>query len=133
MTPFQELSSAKRKSYAGPLLETIFNIFEIWGLSNAQQQTLLGLHNEGTFFNWRKRPASATLTNDLLERISYLLGIWRSLQLLIPEAKLSDSWIQAPNSSMAFNGQSPLERMLGGQVLDLAHVRQYLDAERGGW
>lgn len=133
MNQFLNLTTKQRKAYTEPLLKTIFNIFEAWGLSNSQQQSLLGLHNEGTFFNWKKRPASATLTNDLLERISYLLGIWRSLQMLIPEAKVSDTWIQSPNKNMAFNGQAPIERMLAGQVIDLAFVRQYLDAERGGW
>jgi hypothetical protein len=29
--------------------------------------------------------------------------------------------------------RSALERMLSGQVADLFVVRQYLDAQRGGW
>ncbi len=133
MTKVAEFTNEKRKEAAGPLIRTVLQIFERWKLSNAQQQSLLGLHNEGTFYNWKKKPESATLSNDLLERTSYILGIWRSLQILIPEERVSDTWITSPNSSIAFNGQSPLERMLAGQMVDLAHVRQYLDAERGGW
>ena len=133
MSQYADFTKDKRKEAAGPLIKAVLQIFGRWKLSNAQQQTLLGLHNEGTFYNWKKSPDSATLTNDLLERTSYILGIWRSLQILIPEERISDSWITSANSSIAFNGQSPLERMLGGQVVDLAHVRQYLDSERGGW
>ena len=32
-----------------------------------------------------------------------------------------------------FGGQTALQRMLAGDVTDLAAVRAYLDAERGGW
>lgn len=133
MSNVAEFTNEKRKSAAGPLIKAVLAIFEKWKLSNAQQQKLLGLHNEGTFYNWKKKPESATLTNDLLERTSYVLGIWRSLQILIPEQQISDSWIASPNNGVAFNGQSPLDRMLAGQIIDLAYVRQYLDAERGGW
>jgi hypothetical protein len=40
--------------------------------------------------------------------------------------------VRRPNSAPLFNGQSALQRMLGGQVADLYVVRQYLDAQRGG-
>ncbi len=133
MANVDKFTNEKRRKAAGPLIKTVFQIFERWQLNNAQQQTLLGLHNEGTFYKWKKKPESATITNDLLERTSYILGIWRSLQVLIPEEKISDSWISMPNNNVAFNGQAPINRMLAGQIMDLAHVRQYLDAERGGW
>ena len=133
MSKIAELSAEKRTAVAGPLLGAVFNIFEAWEISNREQQVLLGVSNEGTFYNWKKKPESATISNDLLERTSYILGIWKALQILIPENRVSDSWVKSPNSSPAFNGQSPMGRMLGGQVVDLAHVRQYLDAERGGW
>ena len=34
------------------LLPTIFNIFDEWSLSGADQMTLLGLANEKTLYNW---------------------------------------------------------------------------------
>ena len=133
MSKITELTAQKRNAVAGPLLGTIFNIFEAWDISNPEQCVLLGINNEGTFYNWKKKPESATISHDLLERTSYILGIWKALQILIPENRISDSWVKSPNSDPAFNGQSPIERMLGGQVVDLAHVRQYLDSVRGGW
>ncbi len=44
----------------------------------------------------------------------------------------ADAWVKRPNTVAPFGGQTPLEHMLGGQVVDLYRVRQYLDAERGG-
>ncbi len=115
------------------LLPTIFNIFSQWRLTGAQQMTLLGLSNEKTLYNWKKQPAKAKLTRDMLERASYILGIYKSLQILLPDPILADQWLSMPNDNPLFNGAAPLDRLLAGQVLDLAVVRNFLDAERGGW
>ena len=97
MNRISSLSKDQRAEAAGPVLRAVFNIFEAWGLSRSEQQTLLGVSNVGTYYNWKKNPDSATLSNDLLERTSYLLGIWKSLQILIPDNHLSDTWIRAVN------------------------------------
>lgn len=115
------------------LLPAIFSIFEQWGLTGEQQMTLLGLSNEKTLYNWKKHPEKARLSKDLLERASYVLGIYKSLQILLPEASLADDWLSSPNDAPLFSGTAPLTRMLAGHVLDLAEVRYFLDAERGGW
>lgn len=119
-------------SVSSSLLPAIFNIFNQWHLTGAQQMTLLGLSNEKTLYNWKSRPEKAKLTRDLLERASYILGIYKSLQILLPERVLSDQWLAVPNDNPLFNGKAPLERLLAGQVVDLAVVRNFLDAQRGG-
>ena len=68
-----------------------------------------------------------------MERISYILGIYRALQILFKDAKLADGWVRRPNTASPFGGRSALDRMLSGNVADLFVVRRYLDAERGGW
>ena len=118
---------------SGTLLPAIFNIFKLWRLTGAQQMTLLGLGNEKTLYNWKSQPEKAKLTRDLLERASYILGIYKSLQLLLPDHVLADQWLATPNDNPLFNGTAPLDRLLAGQVTDLAVVRNFLDAERGGW
>jgi hypothetical protein len=65
--------------------------------------------------------------------LSYLLGIYKALQVLLPATAAADAWIKKPNDAPLFAGQSALARMLGGNVADLIAVRQYLDARRGGW
>ena len=115
------------------LLPAIFNIFGEWNLKGTQQMILLGLSNEKTLYNWKNQPEKAKLTRDLLERASYILGIYKSLQILLPDQTLADQWLSTPNDNPLFNGTAPLDRLLAGQVVDLATVRDFLDAERGGW
>src|SRR5687768_10430613 len=117
-------------SLGGPGLRAFVNIAEAWGLSVAEQLTLLGIGSRSTFFKWR-RERDPKLPGDTLERLSYLLGIYKSLQILLPDAKAADAWVRQPNMAPLFGGRSALERMLSGQVADLYVVRQYLDAQRG--
>jgi hypothetical protein len=121
-----------RKSLSGPALRTFFRIAEGWGLSVEEQMKLLGLTNRATLYNWRK-DKEVSLPKDTLERISYIFGIFKALQILLPDEKAADAWVKRPNTAPLFAGKSALDRMLAGQVADLYVVRQYLDAQRGGW
>lgn len=114
-------------------IRTFHNIANVWQLNTEQQVVLLGNPARSTFFRWKKDPQSVRLERDTLERISYILGIYKALQILLPDIEAADSWIKKPNSAPLFQGQSALERMLSGNVADLFVVRQYLDAVRGGW
>lgn len=121
-----------RKSLSGPALRTFFRIADLWGLSVDEQMTLLGVTARSTFFKWKKDPNTA-LPKDTLERISYIFGVYKALQILLPDEKAADGWIRRSNTAPIFSGRSALDRMLSGQVADLFMVRQYLDAQRGGW
>jgi hypothetical protein len=121
-----------RRSLAAPALRTFFRIAEAWRLSAAEQTALLGA-SRSTYFKWRKAPEAAALPRDTLERISYVLGIYKALQILLPSPEQADGWVRRPNQAPPFAGRSALERMLSGNVADLYVVRQYLDAQRGGW
>jgi hypothetical protein len=114
----------------GAGLRAFAKIAELWHLSVAEQLALLGITSRSTYFKWRKEP-QPRLPRDTLERLSYLLGIYKALQLLLPEAGAADDWIRRPNDAPLFGGKSALERMLSGNVADLYIVRQYLDAQRG--
>ncbi len=111
-------------------LRAFQRIAALWDLSIAEQLTLLGLHSKSTYFKWRK-DAAVRLPKDTLERLSYLLGIYKALQILLPDSAAADQWLRRPNNAAPFGGRSALERMLSGQVADLYLVRQYLDAQRG--
>jgi hypothetical protein len=117
-------------SLGGPGLRAFANIAEAWGLTVVEQLQLLGIASRSTFFKWR-REISPRLPRDTLERLSYLLGIYKSLQILLPDPKAADEWVRKSNDAPLFGGKSALERMLSGQVADLYVVREYLDAERG--
>ena len=114
----------------GPALRTFFKLAELWNLRIAEQRKLLGDPPESTFYKW-KRQQDGVLGRDTLERISYLLGIYKALQILFPDPAQADAWLHKPNQSALFGGHPAMERMLSGNVSDLYVVRQYLDAQRG--
>jgi hypothetical protein len=114
----------------GPALRGYFNITALWELTSTEERKILGDPPRSTFFQWKKNK-NGHLTRDTLERISYILGIYKALQILLPDPALADRWIKCPNFTEPFNGQSALERMLSGNVADLYLVRKYLDAQRG--
>jgi Protein of unknown function (DUF2384) len=124
-------SSASAMSAAG--LRAFFNIAEDWILSADQQIVLLGSPGRSTFFKWKADPDAARLGRDTLERLSLILGIYKALQILLPQAEAADGWIHRENTAPPFGGRRALDRMLAGNVSDLVAVRQYLDAMRGGW
>lgn len=121
-----------RKGLSGPALRAFFRIAGLWGLSVEEQMVLLGLSARSTFFKWKKGPG-VVLPKDTVERISYIVGIYKALQVLLPDEKMADEWVKRPNDAPLFSGRPALDRMMSGQVADLFLIRQYLDAERGGW
>jgi len=108
----------------------VFRIFEQWHLSGEEGMILLGRPARSTYYGWRQGKIG-TVPNDTVDRISLLLGIYKNIQLLMTDTNLADRWVREPNR--AFGGQSALQRMLAGQMMDLAAVRSYLDAARGVW
>jgi hypothetical protein len=114
----------------GAGLRAFANIAERWDLTVAEQLKLLGIASRSTYFKWRREHAPR-LPRDTLERLSYLLGIYKALQILLPDTRAADEWVRKPNNAPPFGGGSALQRMLSGQVADLYVVREYLDAERG--
>ncbi len=117
-----------RKDLTGPALRTFFRIAEAWGLNEAEQMKLLGLDNRSTLQAW-KRGAVAAIPKDALERISYVMGIYKGLKILLP--RTADAWIRKRNEAPLFAGRPAIERMTSGNVADLYVVRQYVDAQRG--
>ena len=133
--PKEQTAPARKWSGAelsGPALRTFFRIADAWKLSPNEARRILGDPPRSTFFLW-KRTGDAQLSRDTLERMSYVLGIYKALQILLPQKDAADAWIRKPNAAPLFGGKPAIDRMLSGNVADLYVVRQYLDAQRGGW
>jgi hypothetical protein len=115
-----------------PALRTVFNILQAWDVKVKHFGVLLGV-SQPTMHRWKADPAAAAKANsrDLEERLSYILGIYKALQILLPHPQSADSWVNRPNSAAVFGGRTPLERILGGRVADLYEVRRWLDGQRG--
>jgi hypothetical protein len=115
---------------AAAALRTFWRLADAWHLSVQEQGTLLGV-GRTTLYQW-KQGKVGPLDRHVLERLSYLFGIYAALQILLPVPERANEWIRKPNHAPLFGGRSALERMMAGQVADLFVVRQYLDAQRGG-
>ena len=120
------------KEMVAAALRSYFRIAEAWKLSQEEARNLLGSPPPSTYYKW-KAGRVGTVSHDLLERVSYVLGIYKALQILLPVPQAADAWVKRPNDAPLFNGRSALDLMLSGRVADLFMVRQYLDAQRGGW
>ena len=114
---------------SGPMLRTFFGIAGAWGLDRAQTMALLGAESISTYSAWKREPDVARLRPDQIERLSYVFGIYKALQVLLPRDEAADAWVHRPNEAAPFGGRPALERMTSGYVADLARVREYLDGE----
>lgn len=110
-------------------LRAFFAMAEHWQLDADQARTLLGGPARATYFQW-KAGRIGRVPHDVIRRVSWLLGIWKALQILFPQPARADAWLHRPNTLLG--GQSALQRMLAGDVSDLAEVRSLLDSARGG-
>ena len=113
-------------------LRGFFGIAEKWGLLEKENLILLGEPSRATYYNW-KRGEVGKLSRDTLERLSYIVGIYKALRILISNDTLAHAWVTRDNDAPMFAGQPPLKLMLTGKLADLYRVRAYLDANRGGW
>lgn len=123
---------AARERLSAPGFRTFLAICDRWGLSVAERRRLLGDIPESTYHSWRTKGAPS-LTVDLLERISLVLGAHRSLRLLFADEAAAHRWLKAPSLDLPFSGDSPLQTMLRGSLDNLYAVRRYIDAWRGAW
>jgi hypothetical protein len=119
-----------RKRLSGPALRTFFNIATAWQLSVNDQRALLGWPAASTYHKYKARDYGA-LSYDTLTRLSLILGIYKSLQVLYPDQPFADAWIRMPNSNPVFAGATPLSVAVNTGIDGLYRIRRLLDARRG--
>ncbi len=61
-----------------------------------------------TYFKWKKQGDGA-LPRDVLERISYVLGIYKALQILLPDPRRADGWVTNPTRRRSSAAESALD------------------------
>ena len=129
--PITDLTDkAQRERLSPSALRAFFNIVGRWCIRDEDARVLLGGLSNGPYYSWRKDP-ERTLDTDMLTRVSYLIGIFKALNVLYGE-KLADEWVRLPNQNPIFAGRTPLAYMMAGGVPSLQTVRRLLDARRGG-
>jgi hypothetical protein len=106
-------------------------MMDCWNVRDDDARALLGGVTNGPYYEMKKQPAERVLDADKLLRISYLIGIFKALNILHSRA-LADEWMQLPNTNRIFGGSSPLAYVLKGGITAMQTVRRLLDSRRGG-
>jgi uncharacterized protein (DUF2384 family) len=129
--PIVDLSDrATRARLSADAVRAFLNIVAHWKIRDEAARRLLGGMSNGAYYTMKKGGGRA-LDEDRLRRISYLVGIFKALNILYSE-KLADRWMQLPNENRIFGGTTPLDYLLRGGLPAFATVRRLLDARRGG-
>lgn len=130
-SPLIDLASKGERERLSPAaIRTFFNIMTHWEVRDESARALLGGISNGPFYEMKRKP-DRVLDTDRLTRISYLIGIFKALNVLYSD-ELADKWVQLPNSNRIFGGQTPLAYMVKGGQPAMQTVRRLLDARRGG-
>lgn len=120
----------ERKRLGPSALKAFFNIVKCWHLRDEDAMHLLGGVASSTYYAIKKSPRRA-VDPDTMLRISYLVGIFKALNILHGKA-LADRWVTLPNTNPIFRSGTPLEYMIRGGIPAIQLVRRLLDARRGG-
>jgi hypothetical protein len=129
--PLVDLSARAERERLSPAAgRAFFNIMAKWNVRDEDARVLLGGMSNGPFYQLKKNPARI-LDADTLTRVSYLIGIFKALNILYSQT-LANVWISRPNTNRLFAGQTPLTYMTKGGLPAMQAVRRLLDARRGG-
>ena len=130
-SPVIDLTSKSERERLSPAaVRAFFNLAARWEIRDEDAKVLLGGISNGPYYEMKKNP-DRVLDTDRLLRISYLIGIFKALNILYSKT-LADAWISLPNTNRIFGGQTPLAWMIKGGMPAMQTVRRLLDARRGG-
>jgi uncharacterized protein (DUF2384 family) len=118
-----------RERLSQSAVDGFFAILEKWQISMERAGELLGGMPRSTVY--KLKTAAGTLNQDQLTRISYIVGIYKALRILLPD-ELADQWMTEPNDNFLFGGHSPIDFVVKAGIPGLQQVRSLLDAVRGG-
>ena len=96
----------------------------------AEERALLGWPPSSTFHKYKSGDVGP-LSFDTLTRISLVLGVYKSLQILYPEQAFADRWIRMPNVNPLFAGRAPIAFLADAGIDGLFQLRRLLDSRRG--
>ena len=113
-------------------LKAFFSVVKHWQIRDEDARGLLGGISNGSYYQLKQKAGvPRPMEEDRLRRISYLIGIFKALNILYSQ-RLADQWMQLPNQNPIFEGRTPLEYILRGGPPAMDTVRRLLDARRGG-
>jgi len=107
----------------------VSKVLSKWHCSEKVKSELLGFGSEALFQLMISNPNDYKFTTEQVERMTYILNIYRSLHTIFSETVQADEWINAPNTNELFGGQTAIDVMKKGKVSDMASVAEYLQSQ----
>jgi hypothetical protein len=101
---------------SGPAFSAFQQVCKSWGLSDDQQYQLLGRSPDA---------ASGPLSLDEVERVSYVLGIFRMLQKIAGDKQ--SEWLNEARFEPIFAGRSAIDLMCLADTRGLRQVSRHLE------
>jgi|SRR5690554_2261319 len=123
LSPEEFQEKQRKRLESSTALRVFFDICEKWRLDESQISVLLGTPDRKTYDDFRCG-SIPVLPNDVLVRISYVIGIYKALRRIFQTESQANLWPGKPNRD--FENQSALQLMLEGE---LAKVRRYLEGQ----
>lgn len=110
-------------------LAAVLEIFQLWELQSNEVAMILGAKDNQQLAEWSsdiKSNGKVSLPANAVMRISHILSIFKSLQIIFHDSSRADEWIKRPNRN--FGGESALGYILKGNMNALTEVRHYIDS-----
>lgn len=106
------------------------NLVERFHFSREEALVLMGDMASSSYYKGINK-FEGKLSKDEKARISLLLGIYKALRILFTDSEQAMGWIGRSNTLPPFNGLTPKQYLMDGNLLRLAEVRRFLDFWRG--
>lgn len=112
------------------VVKALVRVADAWSLTNGEAASLFDV----PIATWNRMKAGAfkgNLDQDKMMRASLLIGVFKGLRLLF-NGPLENGWPKQPNTGPAFQGETPVAKMIAGGIPAMMAVRRHIDALRGG-
>ncbi len=123
------LSYQSRRRFSGPVLRSFFKIAKAWKLTVKEEMRLLGIKSYQDL--GRRRKEKVVLTNNEIEMLGWVFGIYKDLYILFPDSKAANEWMKKPNQAPMFQRKSAMEYIMEGDLPmeRILAVRYYLESQ----
>lgn len=126
------LQSQPTQEAVGTAMKTTLRILDIWGCEPEQVQAILQIPTSA-YYEYKKYPERASLTQKQIIRLSCILNIHAALRIIFENPDNVDAAMSMPNNGAFFNGATPLSLVATGDFDNLQEVSKRIEAMRSPW
>ncbi len=123
-------SGFKPQKLASTGFQAAYRILTSWGCTTQQVQAILKL-SKSSYHKYKSHPELTKLSDDQMERISYLLNIHAALRMVFSNPQNVSGFMGRANNNDFFAGRAPLEIISSGRFSDLYEVARRVSSLQG--